>query len=332
MRCETLGTESAATPRGPPRANVATVDATPCRTLLGGPLASALKRAGTSSPTPRLWDRGEVIGAAVLALAGIAWFGWGQADPPSAWVPYLATGSVVSALLLVALVVVLLLRRLTTTGSPMADRRVRRGYWVTVMVEIVLIVGGNLLLTAIGHPAYDAAWTLFVVGVHFVPLARIFHSRWASPHRCGGRSRRGGCGMSRVRRRPGAERGGRRRWRGRFPRVRRLGARGRAPDPVGEVTLKHARGRLTGSPSACEILDWSQVHLATVGSVVDRRADRGWPCSGTRLLDNGRSEIHRLVDDGATGEVEDRCGHCASVRRGQEGSRVGDLVQSREAS
>lgn len=140
-------------------------------------MASALKRAGTSSPTPRLWDRGEVIGAAVLALAGIAWFGWGQADPPSAWVPYLATGSVVSALLLVALVVVLLLRRLTTTGSPMADRRVRRGYWVTVMVEIVLIVGGNLLLTAIGHPAYDAAWTLFVVGVHFVPLARIFHSR-----------------------------------------------------------------------------------------------------------------------------------------------------------
>ena len=44
---------------------------------------------GTSPPTPRLWDRGEVIGAAVLAFAGVAWFGWAQADPPSSWVPYL---------------------------------------------------------------------------------------------------------------------------------------------------------------------------------------------------------------------------------------------------
>ncbi len=138
-------------------------------------MASALTGAGTSSPPRRLWVRGEVIGAAVLALAGIAWFGWAQAAPPSSWVPYLATGSGLSALLLVALL--LLLRRRTTTGSPMADPRVRRGYWVTVVVEVALIVGGNLLLAAVGHPAYDAAWTLFVVGVHFVPLARMFHSR-----------------------------------------------------------------------------------------------------------------------------------------------------------
>lgn len=131
---------------------------------------------GVSPPSRRLWDRGEVIGAAVLAFAGIAWFGWAQADPPSSWVPYLAAGSVISVLALVALVV-LLVRRRTTPGSPMADSHVRRGYWVTVAVEVVLIVGGNLLLAALGHPAYDAAWTLFVVGVHFVPLARIFDAR-----------------------------------------------------------------------------------------------------------------------------------------------------------
>lgn len=131
---------------------------------------------GTTDAPPRkvrVWDRGEVIGAAVLAFAAIAWFGWAQADPPSSWVSYLSAGSVVSALLLVALVV-LLLRRRTTTGSPMADPQVRRGYWVTVAAEVVLIVGGNLVLAAIGHPDYDAAWTLFVVGVHFVPLARLF--------------------------------------------------------------------------------------------------------------------------------------------------------------
>lgn len=139
-------------------------------------MSSASTGAAAVSPTARLWDRGEVIGAAVLALAGIAWFGWAQAGPPSSWVPYLAAGSMVSGLLLVALVV-LLVRRRTTTGSPMADPRVRRGYWLTVAVEVVLIVAGNLLLAAVGRPDYDAAWTLFVVGVHFVPLAKIFHAR-----------------------------------------------------------------------------------------------------------------------------------------------------------
>ncbi len=90
--------------------------------------------------------------------------------------PYLAAGSVVSALLLVVLVS-LLVRPRTTAGSPMAAPQVRRGYWVTVAVEAALIVGGNLLLAAAGHPAYVAAWTLFIVGVHLVPLAKIFHTR-----------------------------------------------------------------------------------------------------------------------------------------------------------
>lgn len=124
----------------------------------------------------RLWDRGEVIGAAVLAFAGMAWFGWAQDAPPDSWVPFLVAGSVVSGLLLVALVAVFLRHR-TTTTSAMADPQVRRGYWITVGVEVVLIIGGNLVLAALGHPVYDAAWTLFVVGVHFVPLARIFHGR-----------------------------------------------------------------------------------------------------------------------------------------------------------
>lgn len=34
-----------------------------------------------------------------------------------------------------------------------------------------------MVLAATGHAAYDAAWTLFVVGVHFIPLAQIFRAR-----------------------------------------------------------------------------------------------------------------------------------------------------------
>ena len=59
----------------------------------------------------------------------------------------------------------------------MANPRLRRGYWVTVAIEVALIIGGNLLLSATGQPSYVAPWTLFVVGIHFVPLARIFHAR-----------------------------------------------------------------------------------------------------------------------------------------------------------
>lgn len=55
---------------------------------LGGTMSSASTgTAGTARPTGRLWDRGEVIGASVLAFAGIAWFGWAQDNPPSLWVP-----------------------------------------------------------------------------------------------------------------------------------------------------------------------------------------------------------------------------------------------------
>lgn len=130
----------------------------------------------TASPTRGVWDRGEVIGAMILAFAAMVWFGWAGEDPPTSWVPYLSAGSVVSVLLLLALVA-LLVRRRTTTGSPMADPRVRRGYQVTVTLEVVLIAVGNLLLAALGYPAYFAAWTLFVVGVHFVPLGRLFRAR-----------------------------------------------------------------------------------------------------------------------------------------------------------
>ncbi len=130
----------------------------------------------TEHDTSRPWDRGEVIAAAVLAFAGISWFGWAQDAPPSSWVPFLAAGSMVSALLL-ALLVVLLVRHRTSRGSPLADPRVRRAYWIIIGVELATIIAGNVVLTATHHVAYQAVWTLFVVGIHFVPLARVMRVR-----------------------------------------------------------------------------------------------------------------------------------------------------------
>ena len=56
----------------------------------------------------------------------------------------------------------------------MDDARLRRGYWQVVAAEVIAIVAGNVALGLGGHPAYAPAWTLLVVGVHFLPLARMF--------------------------------------------------------------------------------------------------------------------------------------------------------------
>lgn len=54
--------------------------------------------------------------------------------------------------------------------SPEANRVWNR--WV--LIEVVLIVVGLFALTRLGVPQYFAAWTLAVVGAHFLPLARFY--------------------------------------------------------------------------------------------------------------------------------------------------------------
>jgi len=119
--------------------------------------------------------RDRAVTALVLAVAGIVWFGWGNAAPPAGWLPVLAAGSVLS--LAAAAVAVVYLRRLRSVPSAMHDGRTRRRYFITVGIEVAAIVLGVAVLEGSGHPAYLAAWILLVVGVHFVPLARLFRIR-----------------------------------------------------------------------------------------------------------------------------------------------------------
>jgi hypothetical protein len=110
--------------------------------------------------------------ALILGVAGLAWFGWGQAGLAEGWAAFLQAGSV--AALAVAAAGGFLLRRLHSGSSAMADARLRRGYWKVVATEVIAIVAGNVALGSAGRPAYVPAWTLLVVGVHFLPLARLF--------------------------------------------------------------------------------------------------------------------------------------------------------------
>jgi hypothetical protein len=110
--------------------------------------------------------------ALILGVAGLAWFGWGQAGLAEGWALPLQAGSV--AALAVAVAGGVLLRRLHSGSSAMDDARLRRGYWKVVATEVIAIVAGNAALGSAGRPAYIPAWTLLVVGVHFLPLARLF--------------------------------------------------------------------------------------------------------------------------------------------------------------
>ena len=43
-----------------------------------------------------------------------------------------------------------------------------------MILEALIIAGGATALGITGHSAYIAAWVLFIVGAHFVPLGRLF--------------------------------------------------------------------------------------------------------------------------------------------------------------
>lgn len=110
--------------------------------------------------------------ALVLTVAALAWFGWGQAQPPAAWSPVLITGSLASGAALVLAGVAM--RRLRGAEPSMSDPVVHRAYWRIVGAEAAACLLGAVALTEAGQPAYVPAWILLVVGAHFLPLARLF--------------------------------------------------------------------------------------------------------------------------------------------------------------
>ena len=108
--------------------------------------------------------------AVVLSGAAIAWFGWGMQGGlvQSA----LIAGMIASGLALMAAIAVN--RTMAAPPTLAIDPAARRIYWVAVAVEVVMIVGGAFVLAGTGNGQWLSTWTAFVMGVHFVPLARPF--------------------------------------------------------------------------------------------------------------------------------------------------------------
>ncbi len=114
------------------------------------------------------------MSALILGFAAMMWFGWGQAQPPPGWTLPLTVG--LFAAIAVEGFAGSMVARFRGTATAMQDERVSRRYGITVGVEVAAIALGAVGLGLAGQPAYTAPWILLVVGVHFVPLGRLFDS------------------------------------------------------------------------------------------------------------------------------------------------------------
>jgi hypothetical protein len=123
---------------------------------------------------PRGTPRDLSVSALVLGFAAMMWFGWGKAQPPPGWSLPLTVG--IFAAMAVEGFAGSMVARFRRSATAMREERVSRGYGITVAAEVAAIVIGALALGLAGRPAYTAPWILLAVGVHFVPLGRLFGS------------------------------------------------------------------------------------------------------------------------------------------------------------
>jgi hypothetical protein len=123
---------------------------------------------------PRGTPRDLSVSALILGFAAMMWFGWGQAQPPAGWSLPLTVG--IFAALAVEGFAASMVARFRGSATAMRDQRVSRRYGITVGAEVAAIAVGAVALGLAGQSAYTAPWILLVVGVHFVPLGRLFGS------------------------------------------------------------------------------------------------------------------------------------------------------------
>jgi hypothetical protein len=114
------------------------------------------------------------VSALILGFAAMMWFGWGLAQPPAGWRLPLTIG--IFAAIAVEGFAWCIAAGFRGGATAMRDRRAGRQYGITVGAEVAAIALGAVGLALAGRPAYTAPWILLVVGVHFVPLGRMFGS------------------------------------------------------------------------------------------------------------------------------------------------------------
>lgn len=114
---------------------------------------------------------GLVIGAAF----GLVYVVVNAAALPSAVGPLLRVLGVAA---FIVVLVALVRAGQARSGDGTAGRGFGRGYWLVVAAEVVAVAAGNLLLNGpLDLPRGVLPWISFVVGVHFLGLAKV----WGEP-------------------------------------------------------------------------------------------------------------------------------------------------------
>ena len=124
--------------------------------------------------------RGRAAGIAVGAVMGLTWAGSAVSTlTSSAAVPVLIASVAVFAVLMTGARRV---RRTSTTTPPSAPpgadlRKMRRRFTLVVAGEFAAIFAAFNILARTGHSQWAPAVICAAVGLHFVPLARLFRVR-----------------------------------------------------------------------------------------------------------------------------------------------------------
>ena len=132
------------------------------------------------------FKRGAAIGALILTFAGAAWAVAGLVNWPGTpvWefgfvaVPVLAlTGLSISRLVAVAALPSPQVPDAEAAENARRGRRIGLLFGAVFTVEMLLIALAAILLSSAGRPLLIPVAVAAIVGVHFLPLATIFHVR-----------------------------------------------------------------------------------------------------------------------------------------------------------
>jgi hypothetical protein len=119
--------------------------------------------------------RGRAVGVSLLAFFAIGWTGWGTGGhlPTAAQVPIMIAAAILSSVL--AATAWRLARRVPVDRDPTPEQfQVGRRFTWIVAVSWAAVIVAVVVLGVTGYPEMVAAVVCAGIGVHFLPLARLF--------------------------------------------------------------------------------------------------------------------------------------------------------------
>ena len=119
-------------------------------------------------------------GALVCAMFGAGWLGWGLgAAGEFTGLVGPVFGSLEIVLVVCAIYAIRKGRALRKQYPPTADsgrKSTRKAFWLVVALELLALALVGILAWRLHRPDLGTDWAAMVVGLHFLPLAKLFQS------------------------------------------------------------------------------------------------------------------------------------------------------------